>query len=62
MKNLEMIELLETKIQRLIEELNQINKDAEKTDSHSEYKFLVQRFIWKRRILKDTESRLAKLF
>ena len=53
-----MLLLLEKKAQRLIEELNKINKEAE---DGGDYQYLSNRYIWKLRILKDTESRITDL-
>jgi len=50
-----MIIELEKKIKRLINELNEIVKEAE---NGGDYKYLSNKYIWKSRVLKQTENRL----
>jgi hypothetical protein len=52
-----MIELLEKKIQRLIDELIEINRKSENCDDR-DYVYLSNQYIWKLRLLKSTENRL----
>jgi len=49
---------LEKKYNRLVDELNKINKEAE---NGGDYNYLTNKYIWKMRILKDTEKRLSEL-
>ena len=53
-----MIIELEKKIQRLIDELNKINREAE---DGGNYKHLSDKYIWKMSVLKQTENRLRDL-
>jgi len=49
---------LEKKIQQLIDELNKINKEAE---DGGDYKYLSSKYLWKMKVLKQTENKLREL-
>lgn len=56
---------LEEKIERLIDELNEINKKAKcacEQNRYGDYKYLTEQYLWKFKIYKTTEERLEKLF
>ena len=64
-KNEELIILLEKKIERLIDELNEINKKAKcacEQNRYGDYKYFTEQYLWKFKIYKTTEERLEKLF
>ncbi len=54
---------LETKHNRLVSELNEINKELARPNiSHGTVTYLNNNFLWKYKILIDTKNRLDKIF